>query len=71
MNPQATDRLHFDLQLAYARPVVATLAVLCLLELRPAREAQRPLAFLVAYVVAGIVVLLLERLLRRYSGVCR
>jgi signal transduction histidine kinase len=67
MNPQATDRLHFDLQLAYARPVVATLAVLCLLELRPAREVQRPLAFLVAYVVAGIVVLLLERVLRRYS----
>jgi signal transduction histidine kinase len=67
MNPQATDRLHFDLQLAYARPVVATLAVLCLLELRPARQVQRPLAFLVAYVVAGIVVLLLERVLRRYS----
>jgi signal transduction histidine kinase len=67
MNPQATDRLHFDLQLAYARPVVATLAVLCLLELRPARAVQRPLAFLVAYVVAGIVVLLLERVLRRYS----
>jgi signal transduction histidine kinase len=67
MNPQATDRLHFDLQLAYARPVVATLAVLCLLELRPARQVQRPLAFLVAYVVAGIAVLLLERVLRRYS----
>ncbi len=67
MNPQATDRLHFDLQLAYARPVIATLAVLCLLELRPAREVERPVAFLIAYVVAGIVVLLLERVLRRYS----
>jgi signal transduction histidine kinase len=67
MNPQATDRLHFDLQLAYARPVIATLAVLCLLELRPAKEVERPLAFLIAYVVASIVVLLLERVLRRYS----
>ena len=67
MNPQPTDQLHFDLQLAYARPVAATLAVLCLLELRPAREAQRPLAFLIAYVLAGIVVLLLEKLLRRYE----
>ena len=67
MNPQATDRLHFDLQLAYARPVIATLALLCLLELRPAREVERPLGFLIAYVVAGIVVLLLERMLRRYN----
>jgi signal transduction histidine kinase len=67
MNPQATDRLHFDLQLAYARPVIATLAVLCLLELRPAKEVERPLAFLIAYVVASIVVLLLEPVLRRYS----
>jgi signal transduction histidine kinase len=67
MNPQATDRLHFDLQLAYARPVIATLAVLCLLELRPAKEVERPLAFLIAYVVAGIAVLLLERVLRRYN----
>src|SRR5215469_1905178 len=65
MNPQPTDRLHFDLQVAYARPVIATLAILGLLELRPARDVERPLAFLLAYVVAAIVVLLLERLLRK------
>ncbi|HUL33161.1 MAG TPA: histidine kinase [Candidatus Eisenbacteria bacterium] len=67
MNPQPTDQLHFDLQLAYARPVVATLAILCLLELHHARQVQRPLAFLVAYVIAGILVLVLERMLRRYG----
>jgi hypothetical protein len=39
MNPQPTDRLYFDLQLAYARPVIALLAILCLLELRTARQA--------------------------------
>jgi signal transduction histidine kinase len=67
MNPQPTDQLHFDLQLAYARPVVATLAILGLLELRAAREVEQPLSFLLAYVLAGIVVLLLERLLRRFQ----
>src|SRR5215469_14313766 len=66
MNPQPTDQLHFDLQLAYARPVIATLATLGLLELRPAREVERPLAFLIAYVAAAILILLLERALRRY-----
>jgi signal transduction histidine kinase len=63
MNP--SDRLHFDLQLAYARPVIALLAILCLLELRGAREVERPLSFLIAYLVLGIVILLLERALRR------
>jgi len=66
MNPQPADRLHFDLQLAYARPVTATLAILGLLELRPAREVERPLAFLIAYVMAAILILVLERALRRY-----
>src|SRR5882762_8812348 len=66
MNPQPADRLHFDLQLAYARPVIATLAILGLLELRPAREVQTPLAFLIAYVMAAILILVLERALRRY-----
>src|ERR1700757_1700514 len=66
MNPQPADRLHFDLQLAYARPVIATLAILGLLELRPAKEVGRPLAFLIAYVMAAILILVLERALRRY-----
>ena len=67
MNPQASDRLHFELQLAYARPVVAMLAVLCLMEMRPAREVERPLSFLIAYFVAAILIVLLERALRRYN----
>ena len=67
MNPQPTDRSHFDLQLAYARPVIATLAMLGLLELRPARQVERPLAFLIAYIAAGIGIVLLERALRRFQ----
>ena len=66
MTPQPTDRLHFDLQIAYARPVIATLGMLGLLELRPAREVERPLAFLIAYILAAILILFLERALRRY-----
>lgn len=65
MNPQASDRLHFNGQVAYARVVIALLAILCLLELRPAREVERPLAFLLAYLVASFLILLLERLLLR------
>ena len=65
MNPQSPDGLHFEVQLAYARPTVALLATLCLLNLRPAREVQQPLTFLVAYLVLAIVILLLERALHR------
>src|SRR4029077_17404000 len=65
MNPQPTDRLYFDLQLAYARPVIALLAILCLLELRTARQAERPLSFLIAYLFLAVVILLIERALRR------
>jgi signal transduction histidine kinase len=65
MNPQPTDRIHFDLQLAYARPVIALLAILCLLELRTARQAERPLSFLIAYLSLSVIILLIERALRR------
>lgn len=67
MNPQISDRLHFDLQIAYARPVVATLAMLGLVELRPAHEVEQPLAFLIAYLAAAVVILLMERALRRFN----
>ena len=65
MNSQPTDRLHFDLQLAYARPVIALLAILCLLELRTARQAGGALSFLIVYLLLAIVILLVERALRR------
>jgi signal transduction histidine kinase len=66
MNPQGSDRLHFDLQLAYARPVIALLAVLSLLELGNARAMEHALSLLIAYLVLAIVILLLERVLRRF-----
>jgi signal transduction histidine kinase len=67
MNPQATDRLHFEMQIAYARPAVALLAITCLLELHSVREAEHALSLLTAYLVAGAVVLALEKALRGYN----
>jgi len=55
------------MQIAYARPMVALLAIASLLELRAARDTETPLALLVAYLAAGLVVPLLERALRRYK----
>ncbi len=67
MNPQTSDRLHFEMQIAYARPAIALLAISCLLELRAVREAERALALLTAYLVAAVVIIGLERLLRKYN----
>jgi signal transduction histidine kinase len=67
MRSYQTDRNHYDLQLAYARPVIALLAALSLLELRRAREVERPLAFLLAYFIVAIVILLLENMLRQFQ----
>jgi signal transduction histidine kinase len=66
MNPLESDRLHFDLQLAYARPVVALLAAFCLLELANARDREPPLSLLIAYMILAVVILLLERILRSF-----
>src|SRR5450755_2867069 len=66
MNPQGSDSLHFDLQLGYARPVIALLAALSLLELGAASTMRRPLWLLAVYLGLAIVILLLERLLRRF-----
>ena len=67
MNPQATDRLHFEIQIAYARPVVAVLAISCLLELRVAGEAEWALYLLIAYLAAAVALPFAERLLRKYQ----
>jgi signal transduction histidine kinase len=67
MNPQAKDSFHFEMQIAYARPVVVLLAISCLLELRPPRDVERVLSLLIAYLVLAAVVPFLENALRRYN----
>src|SRR5271170_1612438 len=67
MSPQTSDRLHFEMQIAYARPAIALLAIACLLELRSVKEAERALALLAAYLVAAVVVMGMERALRAHN----
>ncbi len=67
MKPPRSDRLHFQQQLGYLRPLAAVLSIVCLLQLHPAQTVIRPLALLIAYLLAAIVVLALERALRRYD----
>lgn len=67
MNPQATDRLHFEVQIAYARPVVAALAIVSLLELRVAREETSALYLLIAYLAVAVVLPFAESALRKYK----
>jgi len=67
MNPQATDRLHFEIQIAYARPVVAVLAIASLLELRVAREARPALYLLIVYLAVAVALPFVESWLRKYK----
>jgi signal transduction histidine kinase len=67
MSPQATDRLHFETQIAYARPVVGLLAISCLLELHTVRQEERALALLIAYLLAAVVALPIEQALHGYK----
>jgi signal transduction histidine kinase len=67
MNPQLADRLHFDQQLAYARPVVALMALVCVVEWRPLREVERPVSFLIAYLLLSVGIMFLEPALRRFG----
>src|SRR5258708_12977219 len=67
MSPHQTDRHHFERQIAYARPVFILLALLAVLERRPSNELRRSVSFLIAYLIAALLVTQLERLLRKRS----
>jgi signal transduction histidine kinase len=66
MSPHESDRRHIERQIAYARPIVALLALIALLEQASYTHARRPVYFLVAYLFVSIFALLFERML---SGV--
>src|SRR5260370_30680543 len=67
MSPHQTDRHHFERQMVYARPTFILLALLAVLEQPPTRESHRSASFLVAYLIAALLVTQLERLLRKRS----
>src|SRR5260370_9649400 len=67
MSPHQTDRHHFERQIVYARPVFILLALLAVLERRPSNELRRSVSFLIAYLIAALLVTQLERLRRKRS----
>src|SRR5467141_2668550 len=67
MSSHQTDRHHFERQIVYARPIFILLALLAVLEQPPTRGSHRSASFLVAYLIAALLVTQLERLLRKRS----
>src|SRR5712675_2147631 len=64
MSPHESDRRHIERQIAYARPIVALLALIALLEQIPYRHAHRTIYFLIAYLFLAVLALLFEQVLR-------
>ena len=67
MSPHQTDRNHFERQIVVARPIFVLLSLLAALEQSPPREGHRSVSFLVSYLIAALLVLQAERLLRQRS----
>jgi len=66
MSPHESDRRHIERQIAYARPIVALLALIALLEQITYSHAHRTIYFLIGYFFIAVLALLFEQLL---SGV--
>ncbi len=60
MQPHAAERRHIERQVTFARPIFMVLALVDLLELKPAGESNRAVIFVVVYLAAALVFVLLE-----------
>jgi len=67
MSPHQTDRNHFERQIVVARPIFILLSLLAALEQPPLHQAGRSISFLVAYLIAALLVIQAERFLRSRS----
>src|SRR5229473_3501670 len=67
MSPHESDRRHFERQLVYARPIIVLLALLALFEQPHSNGRQRSIYFLVAYFLVSLVMIQIERLIRKGS----
>jgi signal transduction histidine kinase len=65
MSPHETDRRHLERQIVFARPIVVFLSLLASLQQTNPEKAQRAISFLVAYLIVSIVVIAVERFLRK------
>src|SRR5258708_19845852 len=63
MSPHESDRRHIERQIAYARPIVALLALIALLEQTTYSHAHRTIYFLIGYFVLAVLALLFEQML--------
>src|SRR5712692_5277420 len=60
MQPHAAERRHLERQVSFARPIFIVLALVDLLELGPAQQDHRAIIFVVVYLGAALVLILLE-----------
>src|SRR6266852_1528273 len=67
MSPHESDRRHFERQLVYARPIIVLLALLALFEQPHSNGRQRSIYFLVAFFLVSLVLIQIERLIRKGS----
>ena len=67
MNQNQTDRNHFERQILFARPIFVLLALLAALERPASGQERRSVSFLIAYLVVSLVIVQIERRLRRRS----
>ena len=62
MNSETSDRRYFERQIAIARPTIILLSLLALLEW-PGTAGSRAFAFIAAYLILAILIIVFERLL--------
>jgi len=67
MSPRRTDWRHFERQHDYARPIIIFLALLALFEQPHSRGAQRSISFLTSYLILSLLIVILDRLFRKWS----
>jgi len=64
MSQNPIDRFHFERQISYARPIIIFLSILALLERQPSPETRRAISFLIAWLLAAILIVEIQQLLR-------
>jgi signal transduction histidine kinase len=65
MRPNVSESRYLARQVAYARPIFMILAVVDLLEIRHTRGVDTALVFLIGYLIAAVVIIAAEHLLRK------
>ena len=63
MSPHQTDRLHYEHQIVFARPIMVLLSILALLEQPPSHDSHRSLTLLVTYFLLSLAIIQVERML--------